>query len=107
MNRALDAYAAGVNAFLASRRGALPPEFLLLRFTPEAWRPGRQPGLGQADGPAARRQLPRRIAARPDGPDDLGRADLAVLYPEYPKDAPTTLAELAPIYRRLALDRAL
>src|SRR6202022_904268 len=39
MNRALDAYAAGVNAFLGSRRGALPPEFLLLGFTPEAWRP--------------------------------------------------------------------
>ena len=33
MNRALQAYAAGVNAFLASRRGALPPEFLLLRFS--------------------------------------------------------------------------
>src|SRR6266478_1040029 len=36
MNRALDAYAAGVNAFLRSRPGALPPEFLLLRFAPEA-----------------------------------------------------------------------
>ena len=38
MNRALEAYAAGVNAFLNSRRGALSPEFLLLGFTPEPWR---------------------------------------------------------------------
>jgi penicillin G amidase len=35
MRRALEAYAAGVNAFLATRRGALPPEFLLLRFAPD------------------------------------------------------------------------
>ncbi len=38
VKRAFAAYAAGVNAFLASRRGALPPEFLLLRFRPEPWR---------------------------------------------------------------------
>lgn len=36
---ALDAYAAGVNAFLATRHGALPPEFVLLRHEPEPWRP--------------------------------------------------------------------
>ncbi len=34
-----DAYAAGVNAWLASRSGALPVEFALLRYEPEAWRP--------------------------------------------------------------------
>ncbi len=69
MNRALAAYAAGVNAFLGSHRGALPPEFLLLGFTPEDLEAGRQPRLGQADGNSAGGQLPRRIAARPDGPD--------------------------------------
>ncbi|MGH7031572.1 MAG: penicillin acylase family protein, partial [Stellaceae bacterium] len=37
VDRTFRAYAAGVNAFLASRRGALPPEFLLLRFRPEPW----------------------------------------------------------------------
>lgn len=36
---ALDAYAAGVNAFLATRDGALPPEFQMLRHEPEPWRP--------------------------------------------------------------------
>src|SRR5436189_665845 len=35
----LEAYAAGVNGFLATHRGALPPEFLLLHFAPEPWRP--------------------------------------------------------------------
>lgn len=32
-----EAYAAGVNAFLTTRRGALPPEFLALGFQPEPW----------------------------------------------------------------------
>lgn len=35
----LEAYAKGINAFLASRSGALPPEFLALDYTPEPWRP--------------------------------------------------------------------
>lgn len=35
----LDAYAAGVNAFLAQHRGALPPEFILLNYKPENWNP--------------------------------------------------------------------
>lgn len=33
----LDAYAAGVNAFLAQHRGAWPPEFVLLNYRPEPW----------------------------------------------------------------------
>ena len=33
----LQAYVDGVNAFLTTRRGALPPEFLLLRIEPEPW----------------------------------------------------------------------
>jgi len=37
--RRLDAYAAGVNAFMRTRRGALPPEFVALRFEPEPWTP--------------------------------------------------------------------
>jgi penicillin amidase len=104
MNRALAAYAAGVNAFLASHRGALAPEFLLLGFAPEAWRHadtlvwGKLMALqlgGNYSGELLRARMARTISA----------ADLAVLYPEYPKDAPTTLAEMAPIYRRLALGR--
>ncbi len=33
----IDSYAAGVNAFLTARRGALPLEFQLLRHEPEPW----------------------------------------------------------------------
>lgn len=36
---ALEAYAAGVNGWLASRTKALPLEFQLLNHTPEPWRP--------------------------------------------------------------------
>src|SRR5579862_1077121 len=37
--RSLDAYAAGVNAYINAHRGALPPEFVLLRTSPEPWTP--------------------------------------------------------------------
>jgi penicillin amidase len=39
MRATVDAYAAGVNAFLATRGGALPPEFQLMGVDPEPWRP--------------------------------------------------------------------
>jgi penicillin amidase len=35
--RALQAYADGVNAWMRTHRGPLPPEFVTLRFTPEPW----------------------------------------------------------------------
>jgi penicillin amidase len=102
--RALEAYSAGVNAFLATRHGALPPEFLLLRFAPEPWRPadslvwGKLMDLeltGNYRGELLRARLARTISAD----------DLAFLYPSYPKDAPTTLAALEPIYQQLPLQR--
>ena len=103
MRRALEAYAAGVNAFLATRRGALPPEFQLLRLTPEPWRPadslvwGKMMDLeltGNYRGELLRARLARSLSPE----------QLAFLYPNYPKEAPTTLAELAALYRRLPLD---
>lgn len=39
VRRSFDSYAAGVNAWLRTRTGALPPEFLLLGVEPEPWRP--------------------------------------------------------------------
>jgi len=33
----LEAYAAGVNAFIEGNRNRLPPEFLILRFRPQPW----------------------------------------------------------------------
>src|SRR5438874_1698103 len=104
VRRGLEAYAAGVNAFLTTRRGALPIEFLLLGFRPDPWRPADSLVWGKLmDLELAanyRGELQRARLARKISSDDL-----AVLYPEYPKEAPTTLAELAAIYRRLPLDQ--
>ncbi|HEY1799202.1 MAG TPA: penicillin acylase family protein [Stellaceae bacterium] len=103
VQRALDAYAAGVNAFIATRHGALPPEFVLLRLTPEPWRPADTLVWGKLMdlqlGGNYRGELERARLARTVNPEDM-----AVLYPDYPKDGPTILADLAPIYRRLPLD---
>src|SRR6267154_1110321 len=91
VRRGLEAYAAGVNAFLASRSGALPPEFLLLRCDPEQWRPadslvwGKLMDLllaGNYRGELARARLARTLSAE----------ELAFLYPEYSEGDPTTLA---------------
>ena len=35
----LNAYSAGINAWLATRSGSLPPEFVLLGYEPKPWRP--------------------------------------------------------------------
>jgi penicillin G amidase len=87
---ALEAYAAGVNAFLAMRRGALPPEYYLLGMRPEPWQPvdslvwGKIMDLqltGNFRGELLRARLLTRLS-----PDDL-----AVLYPPYPKAAPVAL----------------
>lgn len=103
VQRALNAYAAGVNAFVATRHGALPPEFVLLHLTPEPWRPADTLVWGKLMdlqlGGNYRGELERARLARTVPPDDM-----AVLYPDYPKDGPTILADLAPLYRRLPLD---
>ena len=103
VRRGLEAYAAGVNAFLVSRHGALPPEFLLLRFAPEPWKVADSLVWGKLMavrlGGNYRGELLRARMAR-----TVSAADLAFLYPEYPKGAPTTLAQMRPIYRRLPLD---
>jgi penicillin G amidase len=103
VRRGLAAYAAGVNAFLASRHGALPPEFLLLRLAPEPWQPADSLVWGKLMavrlGGNYRGELLRARMAR-----TVPAADLAFLFPEYPKDAPTTLSDILPIYHRLRLD---
>ncbi len=35
----LNAYSAGINAWLATRSGALPPEFVMLGYEPKPWQP--------------------------------------------------------------------
>ncbi|MBF0375770.1 MAG: penicillin acylase family protein, partial [Alphaproteobacteria bacterium] len=80
-----EAYAAGVNAFLAQGR-TLPPEFLVLRHRPEAWAP--------ADSLVWGRLMAMRLSG--NWREELLRARLPaekarMLWPDYPADGPTTL----------------
>lgn len=91
---ALDAYAAGVNANLAGRKGALPPEFAALMLTPEPWRP--------ADSLVWGRLMALQLGA--NWQDELLRAkigrklspsQIADLWPGYPDNQPVSIG-LAP-----------
>jgi penicillin G amidase len=101
---ALDAYAAGVNAFLATRKGALPPEYYLLDFKPEPWRP--------ADSLVWLKLMDleltgnfRRALARARLLKQLSPAELRVLYPSYPKDGPVALDSARAALLRLPLEK--
>jgi penicillin amidase len=83
----LDAYAAGVNAFLRQARGRLPIEFAILGLTPEPWTPADTLAYGKLlawilGGDWRVEILRQQLVAR-FGDDALGR-----LLPGYPADAP-------------------
>ena len=72
----IDAYVAGVNAFIAAHHGAaLPPEFTLLRFEPEPLTGPDVIVVGEDDGVGPERELlvraaaprPRRARSAPSG----------------------------------------
>ena len=99
----LDAYAAGVNAYLASRRGPLPPEFLILRHRPEPWRPADSLVWGKImawslSGNWASELLRARLAGR------LSAEQIADFFPPYPGDGRDALPDLAAFYRALDLE---
>lgn len=91
---ALDAYSAGVNAFLESHGGPWPPEFYLLRYRPEPWRP--------ADSLVWGRLMALQLSG--NWSDEIRRLRLskqltpeqsAFFWPEYPADGPVALPDLA------------
>ena len=102
----LQAYADGVNAYLKTRDGALPPEFLALGYRPEPWRPadslvwGRLMAL-RLSGNRHTEALRMALAAR------LSPAQIADLWPCDDGGPPPTLADagdarrLAPMFARL------
>ena len=60
----VNAYVAGVNAFIATHQGSrLPPEFTLLRFAARALVRRRRRRLGEDDGVGSQRELLVRAAA--------------------------------------------
>ena len=97
------AYADGVNAFLATRSGPLPPEFVLFGVEPEPWQPVDSLAwalmmawdlAGNWNGELLRARLAQRLEP----------AQIAALWPEVesgPSDLP---ASMAAIYRSLPLD---
>jgi len=91
---AVDAYTAGVNAWLTGRQGPLPIEFWLLWHTPEPWRPADSLVYGKVMGLLGgswRRELERAALLERLGPERL--ADLS---PGDPPGSPVTLAGLGP-----------
>ena len=104
LRRKLDAYAAGVNAFLAHHRGAWPLEFVLLGTAPAPWRPVDSLLWGelmavQLSGHWRSELLRARLLTR------LSPAEVEQLWPPYPAGGPTTLAFDAELYRGLSLGR--
>lgn len=95
----LQAYADGVNAYLAQKR-TLPPEFLLLGIKPQPWKPidslawFKVFALSQSD---SMREEANRYVARKYLPE----AQWRLLDREYPADAPATV-DVLPAMQGLA-----
>jgi len=87
----LKAYAAGVNAYLATHKGLLPASFYVLGFKPEPWRPADSLVWGRIMATRLafnwRSELLRAYIAKKIGADKI-----AGLWPADPKDAFVTLA---------------
>ena len=105
----LQAYANGVNAAIDGRTGALPPEFLALRYEPEPWQPEHTLAVAKmmsltlaayGESTAVARALRRLPADRvrwlfPDFPDwgaTILDDDLAAGIPEPPETPPLAAA---------------
>lgn len=101
---ALAAYAAGVNAWLATRDGPLPPEFAILGIEPEPWTPVDSLGWGalmslQLSGNWSGELLRARLF------NTLSVEQVEDIYTRYPGDGPVTLPKEAALYRQLPLGR--
>ena len=93
--RLLEAYAAGVNARLATWTGPLPPEFLFLGIRPEPWEPRATAAIGKVmalDLSAWRTELARFYAT-----GLLPPAKAAYLPPAYPEWGVTILDGPVPL----------
>ncbi len=104
VQRALQAYADGVNAWMATRSGPLPIEFTVLWYEPEPWTPADSLVWGQIMALQLSQNyrseiLRARIANR------LGEGVLDTLFPADGADAVSTLGSAAPQVPQAPLDR--
>jgi penicillin amidase len=100
----LEAYAAGINAFLGDHLRALPPEFVMLGLDPEPWSP--------VDTIAWSTMMSWDLGA--NWSTELLRMRLSLsmpvdriqqLLPPYPGDRPLATADYAALYRHLGFTR--
>ena len=95
---ALDAYARGINAYLAQHEGPWPPEFYLFGTEPEPWRPaaslmwGKLKALQLSTNWTQQERYARLATA-------LSPEQLQVLFPDLPAESATTLTELGRTWR--------
>lgn len=99
----LDAYTAGVNAYIQHHSGAWPPEFIFWGLTPERWRSVDSMLWGelmaiQLSGNWRSEMLRARLLKK------LSPAQVNELWPSIPGDASSRATEL-PLYRGLPLKR--
>lgn len=102
--RALEAYAAGVNAQIRSAVWPPPPEFLVFNLTPEPWVPADSLGwlkmMAWDLGGSFRAELLRMALAKAG----LSPQQIREFLPPYPGDAPVALPDLAGLYRDIGID---
>ena len=88
------AYAAGVNSFLATRDGPLPLEFTLLSHEPEPWRPADSiVWIKMMAWDLAGNALDEALRARMA--ETLSAEQIGELWPGYPEDGPAVLESRA------------
>ncbi|HVE88187.1 MAG TPA: penicillin acylase family protein [Burkholderiaceae bacterium] len=103
----LDAYAAGVNAYLSKRGGPLPPEFFLTRAPkPEPWTPADSIGWSLMMAWDLARYSYSRELRRLQLAQRFSVAEINDFYPPYPGDAAPATADYAELYRLLGLKSA-
>jgi penicillin amidase len=103
----LEAYAAGVNAYLARRGGPLPPEFLMTRASaPEPWEPADSIGWSLMMAWDLARYSHLMELRRLQLAQRFSVAEINDIYPPYPGDAPAATADYADLYRLLGLRRS-
>ncbi|HEU0158062.1 MAG TPA: penicillin acylase family protein [Hyphomicrobiaceae bacterium] len=98
----LDAYARGVNGFMTRRTGwfepRFAPEFILLRHTPEPWRPADSMVLAKLMALQLGANINHELARLAYAAHGLKAAEIEDLMPTEAADHPPPLPELAELY---------
>ena len=100
---ALDAYTAGINAFITNHSGPLPPEFMIFRFQPDLWTPVDVLAWGKIMAWQLSGNWPNELA-RMRLAKQLSAQQVQEFMAPYPGDAPVALSDQTGLYRQAAAD---